>query len=372
MRTLLRRLLDSLAAGQPVAYCRLVETRGSTPQKAGAMMLVFADGSQAGTLGGGCVEAEVKRRALMILAEGASQIVSFMLDNDYGWDDGLICGGRMQVLVEPLRNLTEAEYFEGLEQRLVDGSGCLEAVVFDGERTGLPVPACCLFDAEGCLLAHRHLPLAAVDALAAVRELLPSLSNRPRPSASQGISFLPVLPRCRLLIVGGGHIGQAVGNLAPDVDFDVWVVDDRDDFITRERFPKAERLIAGKIGQVLDEVEVTSDTYCLIVTRGHNHDEEALYHLINRGARYVGMIGSRRKIKLIFDDLEAEGISPDALTKVYAPLGIDIGSQTVPEIAISILAELIAHRNLSGQVPGRPEPSGIRIADCGMRNERSR
>src|SRR5437870_9111097 len=103
MRTLLRRLLDSLAAGQPVAYCRLVETRGSTPQKAGAAMLVFADGSQSGTLGGGCVEAEVKRRALHALnAGGGPAALSFTLDDDYGWDDGLICGGRMAILAHPL------------------------------------------------------------------------------------------------------------------------------------------------------------------------------------------------------------------------------------------------------------------------------
>jgi xanthine dehydrogenase accessory factor len=103
----------------------------------------------------------------------------------------------------------------------------------------------------------------------------------------------------------------------------------------------------------LPSLEITPNTYCLIVTRGHNHDEEALLHLVNRGARYVGLIGSRRKIKMIFDDLLAEGISAESLSKVHAPLGIDIGSQTVPEIAVSICAELVAHRNLDGQVPGR-------------------
>ena len=92
----------------------------------------------------------------------------------------------------------------------------------------------------------------------------------------------------------------------------------------------------------------------MIVTRGHNHDEEALFHLVNRGAAYVGMIGSRRKVRMIFDDLIAEGITREALARVHAPVGVDIGSQTVPEIAISILAELVAHRNLHGDVPGRP------------------
>ena len=155
-----------------------------------------------------------------------------------------------------------------------------------------------------------------------------------------------MLPRCRLIIVGGGHVGQAVGNLAVELDFDVWVVDDRPEFVTAARFPGAQRRIAGKMGTVLAELEITPSTYCLIVTRGHNHDEEALYHLIDRGARYVGMIGSMRKIKLIFDDLLAEGVSSQSLERVFAPVGLDIGSQTVMEIAVSIAAELIAHRNL--------------------------
>jgi xanthine dehydrogenase accessory factor len=105
---------------------------------------------------------------------------------------------------------------------------------------------------------------------------------------------------------------------------------------------------------VLSTIEVTPDTYCLIVTRGHNHDEKALYYLADRGARYVGMIGSGRKIKMIFEDLLAEGVDQQVLQNVFAPVGIDIGSQTVPEIAISITAELIAHRNLGGRVPDRP------------------
>jgi len=110
---------------------------------------------------------------------------------------------------------------------------------------------------------------------------------------------------------------------------------------------------------VLPELPITPDTYCLIVTRGHRHDEEALYFLAERNARYVGMIGSRRKIKMVFDDLLQEGVSPQALAKVYAPVGIDIGSQTVPEIAVSICAELVSHRNRGGLVPERPKPRPI-------------
>jgi xanthine dehydrogenase accessory factor len=350
MRTLLSDLLNAARAGRPLAWCRLVETRGSTPQKAGAAMVVYADGSQGGTLGGGCVEAEVKRKALGLIAENRAEICTFQLDSDYGWDDGLICGGRMQILIEPLANGSPLQYFELLEQRMVRGEGCTEAIAFDAETSGLPTPSMWLFDAGSRLLAGSR----SSEAPARVLENLRPLAERPRASAARGIAYLPVLPRCRLLIVGGGHVGKAVADLAADLEFDVWIVDDRPEFVAEQRFPRAERRISGPIERLLPDLEITSDTYCLIVTRGHNHDQEALFHLADRGARYVGLIGSRRKIKMILENLAAEGLSREALAKVYAPLGIDIGSQTVPEIAVSICAELVAHRN-RGVIPGRPK-----------------
>ena len=351
MRDVVRPLLAALASGRLTAYCRLVETRGSTPQKAGAVMLVFADGTQAGTLGGGCVEAEVKRRAIALIAEGKSELCKFQLDSDYGWDDGLICGGRMLVLVEPIQP-SSAEYFRLLSARIDAGLGTTEAIVFEAIASKLSAPASYLLDEEGKLLAALHVTDNSVPELIA-QELKP-LDMRPRPYVSSGVSFLPVLPRCRLIIVGGGHVGQAVADLATPLDFEVWVVDDRADVVSEARFPKADRRIAGPVDQVLPTLPIDCNTYCLIVTRGHNHDEEALFHVVSRGARYVGLIGSRRKIRLIFDDLLEQGVSKDALERVHAPLGIDIGSQTVPEIAVSIAAELVAHRNRDGYIPGRP------------------
>jgi xanthine dehydrogenase accessory factor len=346
MRELLEQLTRAVETGRGVVFCRLVETRGSTPQKAGASMLVFADGSQAGTLGGGCVEAEVKRQALAVMGDAKSRVSRFQLDDDYGWDDGLICGGRMQVSIDPLASAQARDYFAKLLHLIETGAGVAEAVVFDAETSGLPEAASYLFDADSRLVAHAGGPTDRGEPPAAVREAVRSLDERPRPSAAGGIAFLPMLPRCRLVIVGGGHVGQAVGNLAADLDFDVWVVDDREEYVSPERFPRAERRIAGTIGDVLPNLEITPNTYCLIVTRGHNHDEEALLHLVDRGARYVGMIGSKRKIRLIYDDLLAEGVSNEAIERVHAPVGLDIGSQTVMEIAVSITAELVAHRNL--------------------------
>ena len=172
------------------------------------------------------------------------------------------------------------------------------------------------------------------------------LDDRPRPRVERGIAFLPSLPRVRLVIVGAGHVGQAVGALAAQADFDVWVVDDRHHYANAERFPAADRILVGPIDEVLGSLEITPRTYALIVTRGHGHDQEALYHLAPTSASYVGLIGSRRKIRLIFEGLREQGIAEDDLRRVTAPVGLDIGSQSVIEIAISIVAELIARRNL--------------------------
>ena len=347
MRDLLTSLEDAMQRGEPVAYTMLVETRGSTPQKAGATMLVFADGSQAGTLGGGCVEAEVKRRALRLLDQGEREIITFQLDGDYGWDDGLICGGRMTMLVDPVRPGDDMSYFDSMHQLISSGAGLTEAVVLEPGKCGESIAADrFLISEDGQTLASR----ASGEAAASLCGNLRPLSNRPRPYVAEGVSYLPNLERCRLLIVGGGHVGWQVAQLAADADFDIWVVDDREQYCNPDRFPQAERLIVDPIDTALSGLEVDRNTYCIIVTRGHNHDEEALYHLVETTAAYVGMIGSKRKIKLIFEDLLREGISRESLERVHAPVGFDIGSQTVPEIAVSIVAELIAHRNL-GHVP---------------------
>ena len=338
-------------------------------------MLVFPDGSQVGTLGGGCVEAEVKRRALRLLDAGQTELMTFNLDSDYGWDDGLICGGRMKMLVDPVRSEAEFGYYRRLLELLTTDQGCTEAVILDPEKAGGEAGNRLLLNDAGEVIAtvgrytdtltrsasegmeasdvcDDSLSLTLRVSLKAVRENLRSLSQRPRPYVSGGVSFLPHLRRCRLVIVGAGHVGQKVGELAAACDFDVWTVDDREQYCNAERFPQAKRLIVGEIDASLSGLDIDDNTYCLIVTRGHQHDEEALYHLAETPARYVGLIGSQRKIKMIFEDLLRDGISREALSRVYAPLGLDIGSQTVPEIAVSIVAELIAHRNL-GEIPER-------------------
>ena len=343
MRELLLELEQAVQQQKPVCYTCLVETRGSTPQKPGAAMLIFPDGSQAGTLGGGCVEAEVKRRALRLFESDTPEIMTFQLDSDYGWDDGLICGGRMKVLVDPMKSKDDFQYYKAMLQLLESDQGCTEAVVINPEAAdGGSETDRYLIDANSKIVAwhgQQEPPSQLWDGLKPIK-------NRPRPYVAGGIAYLTFLQTCQLVIVGCGHIGQKVAALASDVGFEIIAVDDRKEYCNPDRFPNARQLIVGSFDTVLSDLTVDKDTFIIIVTRGHNHDEEALGHLAETEARYIGMIGSKRKVKLIFEDLLRTGTPREALAEVHAPLGFDIGSQTVPEIALSIVAELIAYRNL--------------------------
>ena len=354
MLDVIRTLINALEQDREMILCQVVETRGSTPQKAGALMVVDPRGGQTGTLGGGCVENEVKQTAIRQLGASGASLQSFVLDHDHAWADGLICGGKMVIAIEALRGPGPLPYFRTLLHLLEAGEGFTEAVIVHPERVeGSPPGRRFLFGPDGHCQAcwpEGAIPQPMAAHAAPSRE-------RPRPEVQGGVAWIPSLPRVRLVIVGAGHVGQAVASLAAQVDFDVWVIDDRSQYANPQRFPSAQRILVGPIEDVLTALEVTRHTYALIVTRGHGHDQEALFHLASTPAPYVGLIGSRRKIKLIFESLRDAGISEADLARVTAPVGLDIGSQTVQEIAISIVAELIARRNLGprGLAP-RPSP----------------
>jgi xanthine dehydrogenase accessory factor len=291
-------------------------------------------------------------------------LLSFVLDHDYAWADGLICGGKMVILAECLRGTGPLAYFRAYRERLEASRGFTEVVALEPGRCGASaVGARFLLDADGCPCAS----WPDIETPPTIREHVEPLVNRPRPGTHSGAAFLPSLPRVRLVIVGAGHVGQAVAELAAKADFDVWVVDDRRQYANPERFPAAQRLVVGPIDEVLRSLEIDEQTYALIVTRGHGHDQEALYHLAPTAAPYIGLIGSRRKIRMIFEALRDEGIAEEALGRVAAPVGLDIGSESVAEIAVSIVAELIARRNLG---PGaivpreRPATTPSRLGTC--------
>jgi xanthine dehydrogenase accessory factor len=343
MRDVVRQLIKALEQDREPIVCQVVETRGSTPQKAGALMIVDPSGGQAGTLGGGCVENEVKQKAIRQIGQTDAALHSFILDHDYAWADGLICGGKMVILSQAMSGPAPLGYFRAIEHAIEESQGFTEAVVVDPEPVdGPPLGARFLFDGLGRLRAR--LPAGPVPE--SLLSQVGSLGDRARPKVHGGIAFLPTWPRIRLVVVGAGHVGQAVANLAAQADFDVWVVDDRHQYANRDRFPAAQRILVGPIEDVLASLEINTQTYALIVTRGHGHDQEALYHVAPTPASYVGLIGSRRKIRLIYESLRESGIAETDLQRVAAPVGLEIGSQSVPEIAISIVAELIARRNL--------------------------
>lgn len=294
------QLLDEIdrrtAAGEAVAVCVVVATRGSTPQGAGAKMLCALDGATVGTLGGGCVEAEVRRRAIELLVTGgSSQVMTYRLDSDYGWDDGLICGGVMDVLVWIAKAQAGVEPFTAIADDMRGGRAA--RLVLPYERAG-----------------ER-------------KEYVEELGKAPT-----------------LVIAGAGHVGQALAPLASAMGFEVDVIDDRGDVASRQRFPTARRLIVGEVETALAGYPVDASTYVVIVTRGHRHDGRALAAVVTSVAKYVGLIGSKSKIKLIFDELHRGGVSIDALARVHSPIGLNLNAVTVPEIAVSIAAELVAVR----------------------------
>ena len=245
-------LTEALERGEDAALVTIVSASGSTPQRVGAKMLVFADGRTVGTIGGGCYENDAFWKAKDAIQAHKPMLVKYDLNDAFAEDSGLICGGQMQVYIEPLE----------------------------------PTP--------------------------------------------------------RLYVIGAGHVGYHLARLAETVGFKIHVLDDREKFANEERFPNAEEIVVEAIPDWLHRAEIPSSAYVVIVTRGHRSDLDALRSLAARDLRYLGLIGSKAKVKRICDALLAEGMPPECLSRVHAPVGLDIGAVSPEEIAVAILAELIA------------------------------
>jgi xanthine dehydrogenase accessory factor len=270
---------EALARGETVALVTIVRAQGSTPQRVGAKMLVYADGHTVGTIGGGCYESEAFWKARDAIATGRPTVVRFDLNDDLAGESGLICGGQMDVFIEPLA----------------------------------PAP--------------------------------------------------------HLYIAGGGHVGVQLARAAAEVGFRIHVVDDREKFASADRFPGADEVVVDSIPEWLERAAIPPHSYVAIVTRGHQHDLAALRAVVTRELRYVGLIGSRAKITRIVDALLEEGVAPEALRRVHAPIGLDIGAVTPQEIAVSIVAELVAvrHGKLDADTPGDVETLTMRFTPPGLR-----
>ncbi len=240
--------------GQKCALATIVQVKGSIPSYESAKLLVREDGSFVGTVGGGCVEAEVWTAAREVIETGKPRHLTFSLGQDAAYDNGLICGGQLNIFVEP------------------------------------------------------------------------------------------VTPQPRAFIFGGGHVSKSISKVANLAGFATVIVDDREAFANPERFPEADETYADEYEAVFPKLPVTSTSYLIIVTRGHRDDMRVLRWAVGTPAKYIAMIGSKRKTISVIHELEKEGFPREAFEKIFAPMGLEIGAESPEEIAISVVAEMIAVR----------------------------
>jgi xanthine dehydrogenase accessory factor len=361
MDSLLHEIVRLLDEETPFALGTVIHTAGSTPQKAGARAVFLPGGEILGTLGGGCMEAEARLRGLRLVRGGAPDLMELHLDDDFGWDDGLICGGTASIFLQP-RPEGQAEVFrEAVALHEGRGRGVLALVAAGDPGT---VGRVCLVRPGHATTGDLNAPAlqAAVEEMA--RGLLLEGREEPRrivlkePAAT--VYFEPLFPKPVCFIAGAGHIGGALCHYAARAGFEVAVVDDRPSLCNRERLPDAAHVLVGDIVEAVRSWPKTPDTYFVIVTRGHRHDAVVLREVVNAPVAYVGMIGSKRKILTIFEEFLAEGLaSPEELARLHAPIGLEIGALTVEEIALCIAAELVMVRRQGEADAGAP-----RHRDC--------
>ena len=351
----------TLEGGKPFALATVINVRGSTPREVGAKMIVREDG-QFGTIGGGCGEAEVFRKARLLLEEGAgARLAEVDLTGDFDQTEIGTCGGIMDVFIglwSPESDLPMAR--ELAEASRHNRPAALLTLVDPGERSEAPVGARAVIH----LNDHELQPLpvklapAALDQLAErVHQATPGLFEiedesalkpvvRIEPSGAPRIFVDPLSGAQRLVIIGAGHIAQPLSVLGSMLGFHTTVIDDRAAFANRERFPTADEIVVRPFAPAIDSLKLDRHCYVVVVTRGHAFDDEALRATLRQQARYVGMIGSRRRVKAMLTHMEEEGYDPQVLARVHAPIGIDIGAETPEEIAIAIAAEIVRERRL--------------------------
>lgn len=339
-----------LAKRGRLALATIIETDGSAPQVPGASALFSTRGLIQGTLGGGVLEAEAGRRAAAAIRSGRSSCFRFDLRGAVLEEEEPVCGGEAAVLVDASPAAGLDSFLKMRESLRSRRRGVLAAWVRPGPSGDVEIRRRWIEEgAPDGPAAEGGFPVRAEDVAAALAGNRPALSSPAGGGCeAEGFIFLePLAPLPRLLVVGAGHVGQAVSRLAAPLGFEITVIDDRAEFASARRFPDADRVIIDTPGRALREFPVGGDTYIVIVTRGHRDDAEALRACVRSEAAYVGLIGSRGKISLMREKFLAEGWASEAeFDRVRAPIGLPIGSRTVEEIAVSIAAELVQVRSL--------------------------
>jgi len=344
-------VLSFIEARRPFAVATVLQADSSTPVKAGAKAVIETDGTVHGTVGGGAVEAEAQRRAKWAVQSGSPLLFEVALRGPGGDDARPICGGSMRLLVDPTAAASHAEYRRAADALTARQRGLWLTTLWQPDRLAV----------ESHYVADRDVVSVGgfvdTDALRScldeeVTELFVAASS----PGSERVEILvePLIPKPVLLVVGAGHIGQAVAAQGRLLGFEIVVIDDRPEFADPTLFPPGVTLRCGEVAREVGAFPVHKDTFIVLVTRGHQHDSAALRACIRRPAAYLGMIGSRRKVPLMRQQfIEADWATAAEFDGVYAPIGLDLGAVTVPEIAASIVAQIVAVRR-KGTAPRMP------------------
>lgn len=359
MENLWDRAEELLAAGKPFVLATIIRTRGSVPREVGAKMVVPREGQPFGTIGGGCGEGEVLRRAYPLFEQNVPpRVVEVDLTGDFDQDEIQVCGGLMDVALD----LWRPEEHRALAHALAEATrtrqpAALVTAINSVDALPAGTKSCLSLKPEGATLTP-SVPLAAstvrtfTASVSAGKPELFSISPQGEvleDSVTRGQDwpriFVDVQPGLQtLLIVGAGHIAQPLCEIGHMMGFRTVVTDDRWAFANRERFPHATEVRVGSFVDTLESLEINKQTFVVVVTRGHVWDEASVRTVLKKKPGYIGMIGSKRRAKATLERLAEQGYSPEELSRVHTPMGLDIAAETPAEIAVAIAAEIVRVR----------------------------
>jgi xanthine dehydrogenase accessory factor len=338
------------------ALITVTNALGSTPSKPGAKMLVLADGTTIGTIGGGCGEAEVRLEAIKVIGVHTPKLYYLNLTSDVVQEEGMVCGGIMELFIDYLGSqnpLEQTSLCQAYLSALRNDDNPVLVTVMEATEERLIGKKLFVKDNGDSLgdLGSEYLNRVAQESAETGGEkfypLIISLDSEFElcdPSITKAAFRLLIEPPTtvvQLLIIGAGYITQSLVTMAKILGYEVTVVDDQPYFVNCGRFSEADRAICGNFERALDAININPQTFVVIVTRGSYSDKVCLRKVIDQPVRYIGMLGSHRKVKALKAELEEEGVGSESLQKLYSPIGLKIGAETPEEIAVSILGQVI-------------------------------
>ena len=348
MQDVFHEAVNLLQNEEQLVMATVIRTKGSTPQKPGAKLLVRSDGSGVGTLGGGCVEGDIWYAASQLMRRGGdAQYREYELNEDLAAQDGLVCGGTMFFLIDPVYRPDQyLDYAKEIDAAYEGGpSVALASLIKSAPGKNLPVGAKLFIREDGSTEGSLGDSELDRDAVKRAHGLM-AMGRNEYAIAEDGAEYFieAYTTPPQLVICGGGHVSFALAAHAKPLGFRLFITDDREEFANPERFPNADIIVAKKPEDALDELPINPNTFIVVATRGHRFDNVALAAAAATPARYVGLMGSKRKTILIYEDLVRMGLDEQRLRDIRSPIGLDIRARTPEEIAVSIMGEILMFR----------------------------